>query len=205
MKDPAGLGRVRVRYPWPVANSKDAETSWLRVLTPYSGAGKGQLFTPEVGSQVIIGYESGLAEQPYVQGNLFHGQNPAGAKYTHNGGEIKGIQTKGGNKLTFFDKKGEEKILVTNGQHKETALEITFKGDGKIELKTTGDISLAAGKNVSIQAGGNVSIKAGKKMSLQAEALTSETTQATKITASAKVTVAGSGGVDVKGIMKQSS
>ena len=204
-RDPENLGRIRVRYPWPVARPQDGETDWLRVLTPYSGAGKGQLFTPEVGSQVLVGYAHGLAEQPYVQGNLFHGRNEAGAKYTHNGSEVKGIQTKGGNKLTFFDKKGEEKILVTNGKYKETALEITFKGDGRIELKTKGDISLAAGKNVSIQAGENVSIRAGKKISLKAEELASETSQATAIKASAKVTVMGTSGVDVKGKMKQSA
>ena len=194
-----------MRYPWPVDTPHDAETDWLRVLTPYGGAGKGQFFTPEVGSQVLIGYTHGLAEQPYAQGNLFHGHSEAGAEYRHNGGEVKGILTTGGNKLTFFDQKGEEKILISNSQHQETTLEITFKGDGKIELKTKGDISLAAGKNVSIQAGENVSIQAGKKISLKAEELSSETSQATAIKASAKVTVAGSSGVDVKGKMKQSA
>ena len=59
--DPRGLGRVRVRYYWPVAQARDAETDWLRVSTPYSGDGKGQLFTPEVGSQARHQY---LASPP---------------------------------------------------------------------------------------------------------------------------------------------
>ena len=204
-QDPANLGRVRARYYWPVAQPQQAETDWLRVLTPYSGGGKGQLFTPEVGSQVLIGYESNLAEQPYVLGNLFHGHNPAQASYTHQGGQIKGIQTLAGNRITFFEQPGEEKIVITHGQHKETALEISFKGKGKIEIRTPGDLSLQAGQNVSIEAGQNLSLKAGKKLSVQAEELKSETSQATSLKASAKLTVAGSGGVDVKGIMKQSS
>ncbi|MDJ0364710.1 phage baseplate assembly protein V [Hymenobacter sp. H14-R3] len=59
---------------------------------PAAGAGKGQLFTPEVGSQVLVGYEQGRAEFPVVLGNLFHARNPAGASYRHGpgGGEVRG-------------------------------------------------------------------------------------------------------------------
>ena len=167
--DPAHLGRIRVRYYWPVKSRKYAETDWLRVLTPYAGAGKGQLFTPEVGSQVLVGYQNGLAEQPYVQGNLFHAKNKANAKYTHNGGEMKGIQTMAGNRVTFHDKKGAEKIVITNGNQKGTALEIGFTGDGTITLKTKGSISLAAGQDVRIEAGNDVVIAAKKNVVLTAK------------------------------------
>jgi type VI secretion system secreted protein VgrG len=204
VKDPENLGRIRVRYFWPVVRPQDAETDWLRVLTPYSGEGKGQLFIPELNSQVLIGYTQGLAEQPYVQGNLFHGRNDAKATYTHNGGDIKGIQTKAGNKITFHDKKGAEKILISNGRYKETALEITFKDGGLIELKTKGNISLAAGKNVTIQAGENVSIEAGKNMTLKADDLTTDTNKNTNIKANAKLTVVGSSGIKMKGKLKHS-
>ncbi len=190
-KDPQQLGRVRVRYYWQVVRPQDAETDWLRVLTPYAGAGKGQLFTPEVGSQVLIGYAGGLAEQPYVQGNLFHARNKAGATYTHNGGDIKGIQTLAGNRITLHDKKDEEKIVITNGNQKETAIEISFKGKGRIEIKTSGDLSLSAGQNISIEA--------GKSLTIKAEELTTETAQATEIKASTKLTVAGSRGISVLG------
>jgi type VI secretion system secreted protein VgrG len=201
-KDPKQLGRVRVRYYWPVDNKQHAETDWLRVLTPYSGAGKGQLFTPEVGSQVLLGYQNGLAEQPYVQGNLFHAKNKAKAKYTHNGGEVKGIQTLAGNRVTFHDKKGEEKIVITNGNKKETALEISFKGDGKIELKTKGDISLAAGKNVAIQAGENVSLEAGE-MTLEAKTIQAKADSTVEVgAASAQLKMAGAT-TQVKGTLTQ--
>jgi type VI secretion system secreted protein VgrG len=164
-KDPKNLGRVRVRYYWPYKEDKKKQkytgTDWLRVLTPYSGDGKGQLFTPEIDSQVLIGYQNGLAEQPYVQGNLFHAKNKANVEYVHNG-EVKSIQTRGGNKITFHDKKGGEKILISNGQQKETAMEIIFKGDGRIELKTKGDISLKAGNNMTLEAGGTLKMKAKK-------------------------------------------
>jgi type VI secretion system secreted protein VgrG len=67
------------------------------VSTPYSGNGKGQLFTPEVGSQVLVGYEQSQAEFPLVLGNLFHPQNPQQATYTTPQNHLKGLQTAGGN------------------------------------------------------------------------------------------------------------
>ncbi|MDJ0364714.1 hypothetical protein QMK33_06080 [Hymenobacter sp. H14-R3] len=78
-----------------------------------------------MGSQVLVGYEQGRAEFPVVLGNLFHARNPQGASYRHGpgGGEVKGIQTLAGNRLTFHDKKGEEEIVITSGHQKETVLE----------------------------------------------------------------------------------
>ncbi|RZK21606.1 MAG: hypothetical protein EOO56_11105, partial [Hymenobacter sp.] len=35
LQDPRRLGRVRVRFQWPVKQAADAESSWLRVSTPY--------------------------------------------------------------------------------------------------------------------------------------------------------------------------
>ena len=192
-KDPKGLGRLRVRYYWPVQNKRMAETDWLRVLTPYSGDGKGQLFKPEVGSQVFVGYHQNLAEQPVILGNLFHAKNKANAKYTHKGGEMKGIQTRGGNKISFHDKKGEEKILISNGKEnkKETALEITFKGDGRIELKTKGDISLAAGNNVSISAGKNMTLKAEDTLIMEAKKVVAAASSTVDIHSKSEVKVEG--------------
>ena len=51
--DPQHLGRVR--FGWAVAAPGEAERGWLRVSTPCSGEGKGQPFTPQKGSQVLLG------------------------------------------------------------------------------------------------------------------------------------------------------
>ncbi|WP_046247518.1 phage baseplate assembly protein V, partial [Hymenobacter terrenus] len=96
LHDPQQLGRVRVRYHWPVENPQFAESGWLRVSTPYSGDGKGQLFTPEVGSQVLVGYELHRPERPLVLGNVFHAKNAVQGTYSHPDNQVKSIRTKGG-------------------------------------------------------------------------------------------------------------
>ena len=190
LQDPRNLGRIRVRYYWPVQQPTDAESAWLRVSTPYSGDGKGQLFTPEVGSQVLVGYEHGMAEFPVVLGNLFHPKNKQSAKYTNPQNNLKGMQTAGGNKFVMSDGAGEQKILISNSNNKGTAIEVGFQGDGSVSIKTNGPISLTAG--------GDITLTAKKDIKLTAENVTINAKQ--KITKTAKeVAVTGSEKVDLTG------
>jgi type VI secretion system secreted protein VgrG len=126
LADPRRLGRLRVRYHWPVAKPADAESAWLRVSTPYAGDGKGQMFTPEVGSQVLIGYEHGLAEFPVALGNLFHPQNKQGTVYSPPSNHLKGMQTAGGNKFVMNEVAGAQTILLSNSNNKGTAVEVAL-------------------------------------------------------------------------------
>ena len=168
LADPRQLGRVRVRYHWPVAQPADAESSWLRVSTPYSGDGKGQLFTPEKGSQVLVGYEHGRAEMPVVLGNLFHPQNAQGATYTTAGNSLKGLQTAGGNKVVMSDVAGAQTILLSNSNKKGTSLLVSFQGDGSVSITTNGPINLTSGDSISIEAKKNISLRAGEDITLAA-------------------------------------
>jgi type VI secretion system secreted protein VgrG len=140
--DPQNVGRIRVRYYWPVAEPAEAETGWVRVSTPYSGNGKGQLFTPEVGSQVLVGYEHGLAEFPVVLGNLFHPKNSQNAKYTFPQNNLKGMQTAGGNKFVMSEVAGAQTILLSNSNKKGTAMTISFAGDGSVHIQSEGPVTV---------------------------------------------------------------
>lgn len=155
LKDPHKLGRVRVRYHWPHARPADAESDWMRVITPYSGDGKGQLFVPELGSQLLVGYEQHRPDLPVALGNLTHANNAQKASYSPAGNAVKGFQTKGGNKITFHEKAGAEKIVISNGKtkkNKDTAVEVSFTGDGSIVLRTPGSILLSAGNLIQLSA-----------------------------------------------------
>ncbi|RZL11005.1 MAG: hypothetical protein EOO62_12655 [Hymenobacter sp.] len=130
----------------------------MRALTPYSGDGKGQLFTPEIGSQVLMGYANGLAEQPLVLGNLFHAHNKQDAKYTTPSNTRKGLQTAGGNKFVMSDAPGEQTILMSNSNNKGTAIEVGFKGDGSITIKSNGPVTVLS-PTITLEAGEKGEIK----------------------------------------------
>lgn len=73
--DPEGLGRVRIRYPWQTANS-DA-SPWIRMATPFATNGGGMYFAPSTGDEVLVDYDNGNIERPYVVGALFNGKATA--------------------------------------------------------------------------------------------------------------------------------
>ena len=74
-EDPNNLGRVRAQFDWQAQLSTDGEemmTPWLRISQPYAGGGKGFSFIPEKGEEVMIDFEGGNAERPYVKGTLYN-------------------------------------------------------------------------------------------------------------------------------------
>lgn len=96
--DPNKLGRVRVRFPWQV---KDGDCSpWIRMATPFATNGGGVTFKPEKGDEVLLNFEDGNIERPYIVGSLQ-------SKYvTDNWGALadRVIQSKNGHAITFTDK-----------------------------------------------------------------------------------------------------
>ncbi|WP_163445114.1 type VI secretion system Vgr family protein, partial [Flavobacterium columnare] len=74
--DPMSMGRVRVQFPWQ--ERKNQKTPWIRLIQPHSGAGKGFHFIPEIGEEVLVGFESGNAEKPFVLGTHYNGSETSG-------------------------------------------------------------------------------------------------------------------------------
>ena len=72
--DPEKLGRVRVKFAWQPkadgnANKEDA-SPWIRVSLPFATDGAGVKFKPEKGDEVMVSFEEGNVERPYVTGFL---------------------------------------------------------------------------------------------------------------------------------------
>ncbi len=79
--DPSFYARVRVRYKWqPGGKSKDSgdePTPWIRVGTPFASSGGGMLFIPKPGNDVMIDYENGNIERPFVSNAVYSRDNLA--------------------------------------------------------------------------------------------------------------------------------
>ena len=156
--DPKGLGRVKVSFAWQ--DGKD--TPWLRMTNPHAGGGKGMYFVPEIGEEVLIGFEGGNAEKPFILGAMYNGNESS--SYATAGNDQKVIQTRSGTKIIMNDAIGSVFIEDPSGN--------TWMMDGKgnISVNAPNDISLSAGKNVIISAGQNISGNAGIDLSMTAGA-----------------------------------
>lgn len=151
--DPLGLGRVRVQMMWQEAGSE--KTPWIRLLQPHSGSGKGFYFVPEIGEEVLVGFQGGNAEKPYVIGTQYNGKEKSG--YADKENNIKAVHTRSGHKLVFTE---DESILITDKSGNEILLDT--KGSN-ITITTPETMTLNA-KNLNINVSQNMTTNVGNNM-----------------------------------------
>jgi type VI secretion system secreted protein VgrG len=191
-KDPDKLGRVKIKFYW---QSSDAESVWVRVSTLYSGEGKGILFTPEPGAQVIVGYEHNDPSQPVLLGSLYHKSD--GESYTSDDNRMKQIQTRGGNYIYFDDSDNEQLIVLSNENKSKTSISLSFKDNGTLEIKTEGSLSLE-GKDISIKSD-TLKIQANQTIEMDAKQSAKISTAQFKIDADATVELSTQGSLKLEG------
>ena len=151
--DPLGLGRVRVQMMWQEAGSE--KTPWIRLLQPHSGSGKGFYFVPEIGEEVLVGFQGGNAEKPYVIGTQYNGKEKSG--YADKENNIKAVHTRSGHKLVFTE---DESILIIDKSGNEILLDT--KGSN-ITITAPETMTLNA-KNLNINVSQNMTTNVGNNM-----------------------------------------
>jgi type VI secretion system secreted protein VgrG len=131
IKDDKGGGcAIRVKYDWM---KEGLGTGWIRMTTPCAGGGRGIMFRPQVGDEVLVAFTHGDPERPFVIGALWNGVDlpPARTGFwrsSANGesklseevgqGEICRIVTKSNSMIQFVDVQDNEAITIStrNGQ-----------------------------------------------------------------------------------------
>lgn len=172
-EDPNHLGRVRVQFDWQaqLGENSDGEqmmTPWIRLSQPYAGGGKGFSFIPEVGEEVMVDFEGGNAERPYVKGTLYNGVGDPDGKWLPGNNQVKAIRTRNGHTIEIWDE-GEGGYIRIYDNEKENYI-LTFSTDEKlIKLESTGNIELYAQNDIIMHAGHDINASAGHNMSKSAE------------------------------------
>jgi len=156
--DPMGMGRIRVQFPWQ--EDKNQKTPWIRMIQPHSGSGKGFHFIPETGDEVLVGFEGGNAEKPFVIGTHYNGSEIS--SYHTSGNDKKVIHTRSGTKIVLNDAEGSIFIEDPSGN---TYL---MDGQGNINVNAPNDMNFTAGKNLNINVGENMTISVGQNISTNA-------------------------------------
>ncbi|MBE0393709.1 type VI secretion system Vgr family protein [Flavobacterium sp. PL002] len=151
--DPEGLGRVKVSFNWA---SGSTTSEWMRMIQPHSGAGKGFYFIPEIGEEVLVGFEGNNAQNPYVLGSQYNGSESSG--YADGENNVKAIHTRSGTKIIMNDSEGS--ILIEDPSGNTWQMD----GQGNISVNAPKNFTLNAGEDVNITAGKNVSVSAGESV-----------------------------------------
>jgi phage protein D/phage baseplate assembly protein gpV len=123
-KDPDTLGRVKIKFPWldgtNPSSTGGVATTWARLASPMAGASRGLIWLPEVNDEVLVAFEHGDINRPFIVGGLWNGRDkppqPAGgAALVNPSGKVERrlFQSAGGHTLLFDDSETSPAITVT--------------------------------------------------------------------------------------------
>ena len=157
--DPESLGRIRVQFLWQELQSGNSITPWLRITQPHGGDDKGFYFIPEIGEEVMVAFENGNGEKPYVVGTLYHGKQHPGNPWPGSSNDIKAIRTRNGHTVEIHDEGAGGYIRIYDYQKENYIL--TYSTDEKlIKLESTGNIELYADNDIIMHAKHDISMTA---------------------------------------------
>ena len=179
-------GRVCVVIPTRDKNAN--ELKWARVAMPSGGSKWGHYFLPEVGDQVLLAFEGGNIEKPYVIGCVQKTSDKFLKDSADEHNQFKRIVTKHGSSIVFEDNKDDEnglkdkitvetagkklQVLMDNENEKirigdkakEDYIEMyTKEGSGTLTIQVKSKITIKVGDKITMTLNGEsgaVSLKA---------------------------------------------
>jgi uncharacterized protein involved in type VI secretion and phage assembly len=159
VRDPDGLGRVKLRLPWAPDSDSGTYEAWARVATLMAGNKRGSWFIPDTGDEVLVAFEGCDPRRPYVIGGLWNGTDAPPESMDGGGRNTKKvIRSRNGVKVTLDDEDGREQLIIeTPGGQK-----ITLKdGPGSIEaVDSSGNSLKLDSSGVTVNTSATVSIQA---------------------------------------------
>jgi phage protein D/phage baseplate assembly protein gpV len=145
--DKEGLGRVKVKF---LTLSQEDESTWARAVSAGAGNARGMQWTPEVGDEVLVGFEYGDVHRPVVLGSMWSRTDPAPEQHAVSSG------------------KTDVRVLASRKNHR---LELTDGPTSKIRLSLgDSECSVVLAENES-------SLKGKKKLIISADQLEISATQ----------------------------
>ncbi|MFZ0598621.1 MAG: phage baseplate assembly protein V [Flavobacterium sp.] len=147
--DPEKMGRLKVAFYW---TGGDNESEWMRMTQQYSGDGRGVYCLPEIGDEVLVDFEGGNIDRPYVSASHYNGK--AKPEFFDPQNMIKGFKFRFGQLLKFVEKTG---IWLSDPSGNELHLDEESKN---MNLTSTETITFNC-KNFIVNASEGITYNAG--------------------------------------------
>ncbi|WP_437536848.1 phage baseplate assembly protein V [Sorangium sp. So ce726] len=178
--DPENLGRIRVEYKM---FSGTILSSWCRVASFFAGKDRGAYFLPEPETEVLVAFEAGNMNVPYVIGALWNGQDTPPVAGEAQQQSVKVIKTRGGSVIKIDDTEGSEQIQIVDKSGSNSILiDIAAK---RVAITSEGNIDLTASQGKITLTAADVQISATNGLTMSAGA------EGAKLTAGGTVVVQG--------------
>jgi uncharacterized protein involved in type VI secretion and phage assembly len=191
--DPLKFGRVKVKFPWL---TEDSESDWARIVGPGGGPQAGFFAVPDVDDEVLVVFEHGDFDQPFVLGGLWNGQDAIPpTSDSAPSGEIPLVRTwcsRTGHRFTVYDNADNKIEIITAGGHQlimddanqkititssggllftldDSSSKVSIQSNGEIEVKSDTNLKISSTGNMDLESTGNMKLK-GTQVSIEASA-----------------------------------
>ncbi|MEU9955889.1 VgrG-related protein [Streptomyces sp. NPDC050982] len=175
VQDPDKQGRVKLQFPWL---DDQYESDWTRV-TQWGGKGGGGIFPLDVDDEVLVAFDRGALDHPFVIGGLYNGKDkptPVTDVPLHDGLRKKAIRH------TLSDRQGNRVDLLsqTTGTRKQGVR--VASGDGRLTINldrtkteitvdSKGTVSITGSRSVSVEAGTDLTLSARRRLTIKSGGL----------------------------------
>ncbi|MFD8812637.1 VgrG-related protein [Streptomyces sp. NPDC059627] len=179
-----GQGWVRLSFPW-LSDAEPGEpayvSDWVRTVQ-WGGAGGGGVICPEVHDEVLVAFEHGLLDRPYVIGGLYNGVDqptPDSLQLVDTGtGKVnrRSIASRGGHRVELLDAAGgpagvrlrthEDRLSLHLDQQNTV---ITVHSDGKVAITAAKEVTVT-GAGITLDAGSGALTLTGQSVSVSGKA-----------------------------------
>lgn len=156
--DPNNTGRVKVKFPWL---DESLESNWAPITAVGAGNSYGFMWLPEVNDEVLVAFEHGDFDYPYVVGSVWNGKDKppeqASAAVAQGKVVIRTLKTTAGHIIRFTETSSSKMIEIIDST---SNTKITMDGTNKkIILDSKGDLDITSVGNLNLTATGNVKIE----------------------------------------------
>ncbi|MDF3303094.1 VgrG-related protein [Streptomyces tropicalis] len=179
VQDPLRQGRVKLQFPW----LDDTYVSdWTRVMQ-WGGKNGGGVFPMDVGDEVLVAFDRGALDHPFVIGGLYNGRDrPTVVSDVplHDGLRKQAsrhtVSDRRGNRMDLLSQQtgarrqgvrlatGNDKLVINLDR---TRTEITVDSKGAVRIKGSRSVSVEAGTDLTLSARRNLTIKSGGSLDIQ--------------------------------------
>ncbi|WP_127792224.1 VgrG-related protein [Agromyces sp. LHK192] len=161
-------GLVAVKIP---ALSDDYESSWARTLQLGAGNAYGWTVLPEVGDEVLVAFEGGDLDRPYVLGGLFNGKDlplDPWKDLVKNGKVAQRVWTSRTGMVVEFMEDGSKEYVQISSNERAQRITLTQNQDKGIEIISEGPVKVTAKKDATVEAASGAIKLTGKTVEIEA-------------------------------------
>jgi len=155
--DEKPLGRIQVKFPW-LGAAGEAVRAWATLLTPYADDKQGLWVLPAVDTQVVVAFEAGDVNRPYIVGSCWNGKEKMPDK-AEKPNDRRAFRSRAQSLLEFDDTKDASTVTLSmKSGHRlvldDEAKTVTLRhaNGGEIVMDQAGKITIRANDSVDIVA-----------------------------------------------------